>query len=505
SVQRTLTALAVTLGIMIFTVPLTGVVLDICDRVNEQGVLEASPGKLKPWAYFLILWAVFFLSFLPLFLYTYPINIFGDATDALVGDYLQGGRSTHHTPIHWIILGKFYDFGVKQGSANLGMSLFVIMQMLILSASLAFLSYYLYKKQVRKSIRILVLLVSILNPVNAYFSVTAEKGTIGMALVLIGIVILCMLYDDPFSGKGKTGIGTGNIVRMLLFVLTVSLGSLFRNNMIYAVAASGIVIALIAKGKKKKCALLLMFALTLLMYRAEYAALVKTQDLITDDKYRESFSLPIMCLSRIAVLHGEDMPEDMYREITYYIPEPVLAGYYVGTADSVKGGASEARLEGETKRFLWLFVRGFFKYPGDYLDQCGMLTRGYWNPLYEHVLTSTTPMPGAGIPDGYMNIEPKNLLPTGGKLFDWMYHKDGRFMIPLFSIFFRPSLYAYAALFAFMYAIYRKSRSRAAVSLIPLMYLGTVFLGPVCQFRYIYFNALCLGLSLYVLFKKEIE
>ncbi|MBP5152908.1 MAG: hypothetical protein ILP13_08360, partial [Lachnospiraceae bacterium] len=310
SPQRTVTALFVTVGIMIFTVPLTAVILGLCDSVSTA-VLSQEPGKLKPVFYFLILWAVFFLSFLPLFLYTYPINLFGDATDALVGDYLQGARSTHHTPIHWLILGKFYDFGVSHGSANLGMSLFVVTQMLILSAALAFLSYYLYKKNVRRGIRIAVFLVSLLNPVNAYFAVTAEKGTIGMALVLVGIVILCMLYDAPFEGKGKTGIGAGNIVKMLLFVLTVSAGSLFRNNMIYAVAVAGVVIALLAGGKKKKCALLLMFALTLMMYKAEYTGLVKTQHLITDDKYRETFPLPIMCLSRIAVLHGEEMPKDL--------------------------------------------------------------------------------------------------------------------------------------------------------------------------------------------------
>ena len=42
-----------------------------------------------------------------------------------------------------------------------------------------------------------------------------------------------------------------------------------------------------------------------------------------------------------------------------------------------------------------------------------------------------------------------------------------------------------------------------SISMIPLFYLITVLAGPLCQFRYIYFNVLTLPVVLYALLEKK--
>jgi len=164
----------------------------------------------------------------------------------------------------------------------------------------------------------------------------------------------------------------------------------------------------------------------------------------------------------------------------------------------LKFASNEIMLRDQTKRFIKLFVKCGLMYPKDYIDQIGWMTMGYFNPLYAHVLGSTTNVFYTPLDDQFMQIEHKNLLPIGSRIFDWMYYENGRFQMPLFSFFYRPVMYVWMTFFAFAYGIYRKDKRRVALSLIPLLYFGTILLGPICQFRYIYLNVLFLGLILFV-------
>ncbi len=515
SASRTVRAPLATLGLMIFTVPFVSEVTGLFDGLSERfGALSMSAGAsdkgMRPWLYGLLIWLLTFASFVPMLLFSYPINLNADASDALGYDYLGGRRSTHHTPIHWLLMGWSYDWGLKHGDPSKGMLIFTLAQMLILSGAIAFLSYYLYKKKTAPALRRTVILLSILNPVNSNFAISAEKGTIGIALALAGSVLLIEILDDLKDPKGRMipriSISVSAVVKMLLFAVIVSLGCLFRNNMIYAVVAGGLVIALLTKGIAKKAMLIVMVLLTFLLYKGEFGGIEKWQDLKTTDQYRESLSLPIMCLSRIAVLHVEDMDPDMYGEIVEYIPESALEGYSVSIADSVKGAANEALLKNETKRFLKLFVKGFFKYPGDYLDQFGWLTAAYFNPMYAHVLGGTGAVFYGGLrDDAYTDIDVRNLIPGGGKFLTWMYRQDGRFKTPVLSWFFRPAIYVWLCIYAFFYGIYRKNPRKVSLSVIPLMYFGTLLLGPLVLFRYLYLNILFLGYTVYVILESKTE
>lgn len=501
--DRLFKAFAATFGLMIFTVPMFSELVGLFNKLSgmfgSQARVSSEKTIGKVIRYGLLSWLAFFASYVPIFLWTYPINFFGDARDALNMDYLLGKATTHHSAIHWILMSKFYELGVRRGSAAFGMQFFTLLQMLILSGSIAYLMTYLYKKGISKKLRVGIYLVFLLNPVNAYFSVTAEKGTIGIALALFAMVVLMEIMDMAADKDMKSLLKSPALyVRVILFAVSMSVGALFRNNMIYAVMVGGLIIAVLAKGFKKKTLFLIVFVLTFVLFKTESSCLTKNYGLSSPDKYRETFPVPIICLSRVAYLHGDEMPADVYNEIITYIPESAIANYSIADHLDLKFASNEIMLRDQTKRFIKLFVKCGLMYPEDYLDQIGWMTMGYFNPLYAHVLGSTTNVFYTPLDDQFMQIEHKNLLPIGSRLFDWMYYEDGRFQMPLFSFFYRPVIYVWMTFFAFAYGIYRKDKRRVALSLIPMLYFGTILLGPICQFRYIYLNVLFLGLILFV-------
>ncbi len=510
---RLFRAILCTIGLMIFTVPLVCEITEFFDHASQRiAKTRATAGgkPIKPVLYWLIIWALNFASYVPMLLFTWPINLFGDASDALGIDYLMGRRSTHHTPIHWLLMGWAYDWGLKHGDPGKGMLIFTLAQMLILSGSVAFLSFYLYKKKTAPALRRVVLLVSLLNPVNSYFAVTAEKGTIGIALSLVGSVLLAMILDDLKKDGGKPipfiDITPASIGKMVLFAMIMSIGCLFRNNMIYAIVVGGIIISLLTKGLRKKATVLVMILVTFVIYKGEFNGIEKWQGLTTNDKYTESFGLPIMCLSRIAILHGSELPENMYLAITEYIPEYALSEYNISIADSIKENINVKLMEAEPGRFLKLFIKGFCMYPGDCIDQFGWLTVGYFNPAYAHVLGGTSPVFYGGLrSEEFTDIEVTDRLPVAGQFLNWVYRVDGRYMIPGFAWFFRPTVYVWLCIYAFFYGIYRKSPRKVSLFVIPLMYFGTILLGPLCTFRYVYLNVLFLGYTVYTVLEPEKE
>lgn len=497
SASKVLAALITGLGISFFTIPLTSEIIGLADRCS--GMLsdgDAPSGLRRRLLYLAGIWALVMISYVPLFLYVWPMNFFGDSWDELLSQ-INGVRTTHHTVIHGLMLRKFYLLGIRLGDPSYGIQFMTLLQMGLMAFAIARLSLYLYDKGVGKKIRIALFLVSILNPVNAYYAVTAEKGTMGVALAMIALVSLMKILDTEKAGKGFKN--RQSVCEIMIFILSASLGCLFRNNMIYAFLPGGILIALLRKKGTAKLLMLLIVALLFGSFKAEEAVLMHAEGSVTTDRYRETFPLPIMCLTRVAILHGEEMSPEELGAIQEFIPQQAMDHYIISFSDDVKARANEGLLEEETGRFIGLFIKYGLKYPGDYLDQLAWLTYGYWNPFRAFTLGSTTPHIVKPLPEGYTDVRNHDLVPFMDGLFDFVYNDTGRFKLPLLAWCYRGTVYFWAVILLFIYGIARRNRDMVSMSTVPLFYLVTVFAGPLCQFRYMYFNVLTLPLILYCL------
>ena len=146
-----------------------------------------------------------------------------------------------------------------------------------------------------------------------------------------------------------------------------------------------------------------------------------------------------------------------------------------------------------------LFVKLGLSYPGDYLDQIAWLTYGYWNPYRAFTLGSTTPFINKPLPESYADVRNRDLIPFLDPVFNFVYYDTGRFRLPVFAWFYRGTVYVWSVVLLLMYGKARKNRMAMSMGAIPFFYLVTVFAGPLCQFRYLYFNVLTLPIILYCL------
>ena len=491
--SKVLTALLMSALFSIFTIPLVSEIIGLLVKVSsycEDGKDEILPRK-KRCVYFCVITLITFITYIPVFLYVWPMNFFGDSYDELVAQ-LIGRRTTHHTVIHGLMLRKFYELGLKMGAPEYGMQLMTLLQMLLLAVSIGVFMLYVRDRGFSKKLRTVLFALCVINPVNGYYAVTAEKGTMGIALALIGMTYLMKFLDalDKNESLKSKAIGAS------VFVISSSLGCLFRNNMVYAFFLGGIVIAFLRKGAKQKTVMLLTVFILFGAYHIENNVLIKAEGSITADKYRETLPLPIMCLARVAILHGEEMDPALYETILAYIPQNALGEYVISNSDGVKAFANEDLFKQDMSTFVKIFIKCGFKYPGDYIDQFAWLTYGYWNPYDAFTLGSTTPYVVKPLPEEFADVKNKNLIPAFEGIFNAFYYDTGRFRVPLIAWFYRCTVYVWAVVFLLVVGAVKKSRRMISIGAVPFFYLVTVFAGPLCQFRYVYFNVLTLPLIL---------
>lgn len=487
----------VVIGLSLFTIPLFSELVGFFDSVQKKNLIEKNVEKRNKARnsifYFFLIWLIIFLSFIPLFLYHWPVNFVYDASYQVL-NYMTDTISLHHPILHTLLLGWAYNIGYENGDVNKGIQIYTIIQMLILSGAFAFFMKYLKDKNVIRPIRVIILLMFVFNPINAYFAISTVKGVLCAAFIILAAVFLMKTMDKGIS-----------IPNMVMFVISAILACMFRNNMSYAMVAAGIIIAFFRKNWKEKIIYLVLFVLVLVGYKSFNQALISYTNASDHDSGRESMSVPLNCLARAALNHKDDIPEDMYSEIITFIPESAIPQYNFILADSIKNAANEEYITVNKSGLIKLFIKVGLICPGEYIEAIGGLTIGYWYWLDEpYFLTGMTKLYSMPMLGEYPGITNKNLLPFGSELFDYMNgEEDGRLQIPLFGWAWRSTIYVWGFLFAFGYTIYRKNMRKLSLLMIPFMYLCTCFLGPVSWLRYIYINVAAFPIMIYLLIEPS--
>lgn len=487
------------IGLSFFTIPLFSELVGFFDSFQKRNLVEKNNEKTNKTGnsilYFFLIWLIIFASFIPLFLYHWPINFAYDASYQ-VFNYMTDTISLHHPILHTLFLGWTYNIGYKNGDVNKGIQIYTIIQMLVLSGAFAFFMKYLKDKNVIRPIRVIILLLFVFNPVNAYFAISSVKGVLCAAFVILAIVFLMKTMDKGIS-----------ILNMAMFVISAILACMFRNNMSYAIVVAGIIIALFRKNWKEKIMYLTLIVLVFAGYKSFNRALIIYTNAPDSDSGRESMSVPLNCLARVALNHKDEIPEDMYSEIITFIPESVIPQYSFILADAIKNAANEGYIKINKSGLIKLFIKVGLRFPGEYIEAIGGLTVGYWYWLDEpYFLIGTTKLYSMPMPGDYPGITTENLLPFGSGLYDYMNGKeDGRLQIPLFGWAWRPTIYVWGFLFALGYSMYKKNIRKLTLLMIPFMYLCTCFLGPVSWLRYIYINVAAFPIMIYLLIEPSGE
>ena len=336
------------------------------------GVTNTQKGRSS----FLLTWGIIFLCWIPVFLAFYPGAFVYDAQD----EYVQVATrtfTTHHPLTHVLLLGGFVCLGNKFfASYNIGIAMYTIFQMIILSGIFAYTISYL-KKHLSKRWCIGITLFYGLFPVIPMYAVCSAKDTLFTGAFILMLVQMIKISESAFLKKDA-----------VIFIIASVGMMLFRNNGVMAYAALLIIVLIaiflmyiLAKHKERKTFLRFaaMMAAALLLYGGvnKTLAIVLNAD---DSENQEILTVPIQQLARTYKYSPEVFSDEEKEILLSYIPENALQVYDADLSDLVKAGFNNAKFKEKPAEFLALWLKTFTKKPLTYLNAWLMTSYGYWYP-----------------------------------------------------------------------------------------------------------------------------
>lgn len=468
---------------------------------------------------FLLSFGGMVICWLPAWLAYYPAICSYDIP-AQIGQAFSGEYNTHHPLVHTLVLQFFYSVGEVLGNVNLGMSLYALVQMLVLAAALAGVIAVMAKWMAKRWQLVGLTFYCALLPVNAYMSITTTKDVLFTVFVLWFFVGIYTYLNQ----EEKISFGL-----RIPYLLSIAGVVLFRNNGKYALAVvSGVlgVVLLWAFVKKqnfrKWCILFADSVIGLLLGCLVAAALAKGLQAQPGDK-REMLSMPIQQLARTMVYHGgagvmaedDNTVEQQYKDLLneFFLYEG-YKNYRPDISDPVKRITNTYVVRYRTGEFVKTYLGLLAKHPGDYVNAALAVNAGWFSLTDESHATINQQDDEEGL--GYIQtnwsreIEYTKL--SRDSKWPWLLEKMENFAsenaymkIPVVRFLVAPGIYLWCYIFMAVWLLLHK-RFR---DLIPfawiLGYYGTLILGPTVQMRYLYPLMLTLPFFLLYVGKKTKE
>lgn len=436
-------------------------------------------------------WAFVFLCWIPVFLAYYPAIMSYDfhrqSWEAMKGFIWF---NSYQPLIHTLLIWAAFQIGNLFGSLQVGMACYSIFQMFVFSFACAYSCRLLYRLTKRKGLSIVLALFYALFPYNSVLAVEVTKDVMFSAFFLL---FVCLFIEKTVLKEKEN-----SVLHDVLWVLTGIMMALFRNNALYAMAVF-VVIYFCAAEKGKR---LRIFVLGMCLVLGGKGALEGLQLALHAGRGSqvEMFSVPIQQFARVGYYHGDTLSEETYELINTYVPEEYWNSYNPPISDSVKAwiGAVvfDETWKGHYDELFSAWLKVGLQYPNEYIDAFLLLTSGYWfiddvsyaevlgygsegrmGALYTYNSTVSEVIPEgiehetkfAWLEDRLENIVSANCY------YDW----------PVISNLFKPAFYCWALLLAVLMCFYRKDWKSLLVASFLVIYLATMFLGPVVQVRYI--------------------
>ena len=473
---------------------------------TESDTLKS--GYKNGWKTFLCNWCIIFACWIPVFLAFYPGAFVYDAQD----EYVQVATrvfSTHHPLAHVLLLGGSVCFGNKFfGSYNVGIALYTIFQMLVLSGVFAYTVMWL-RKYFSKGMCVAVTLFYGLFPIFPMYAVCSAKDTLFNAAFLLMLIEMVKIVEGFVRAKtteeNREKV-TVNFVDMLLFVFASAVMMLLRNNgkMAYLVLFAGVVIFALIKWKQERfwMRLVVMMLVSFILYSGVDKGLAFVLHAQPGGK-QEMLTVPIQQLARTYKYSPEVFSQEDKEILISYIPEDILAIYDADLSDLVKVHFNNEKFAEKPSEFLGLWLRTFVKKPITYLNAWFMTSYGYWYPdTIINVYGGQGRFTFQYEQSSYFGFETEQPGVRESK-FPWLEEQYRRMSLELYqqkvpgvSMLFAPGFLFWVFLGCAFISMYRKKY----VWFLPMagifLLWGTVILGPTFLVRYVLILWFALPLTL---------
>lgn len=474
------------LAVLCLTPLFASLIGHLFELINRRG--SVSCYKISSYKVFFLSWALIFVLWLPVLFAAYP-GVYGYDCVYQINYCKAEMINLKHPIAHSLML---YFFVIKLGdqvfhNKELGYFLYSILQMLILSGTMAYSIKYLVRKGVPKWFLILVIGLFSLLPVNPIMGMSSTKDVLYAAFGLLYSVLLLEIIET----KGKV-----SLAQVLLMALSLVLTMTLRSQGFYVFIVMIPIFLFLLKGKRIKT-LLIAVAVTAvyLLYSGPFTTNV-LHGIKFDYTKQEYFSVPCMQLMR--VFHNEDgaLSTEQAQKIAGYIPNYEFDGAH-GVADPYKNGMNVTQIMEQPMEFIKLWWDVGANNTVDYIDAWGRLTIGLWysdmnywdqgawhyywdydmvreNPEVFDILERHTPPILQGLSDFNRSLSNENT-----------YQK-----VPVVAMVFSSGLYFWCLVFFGVWCVLRRKYNYLLVVAYPFIYWLTMLLGPVVLYRYVYIIAL---------------
>ena len=328
---------------------------------------------------FVLCWLPIALCFLVWWLYEFPGNTSPDSNNQIMQAMGLLPLSSNHPAVSTLVLGLFYNAGLKlfSGDQNAALSLFTLFQLLFMSAVFAYLAETLYEARLKNWVIAVVVLVYLLIPHHASYSVTVWKDVIfsgwGTALC-VSLWRLLLRFERDEQTKGKA-------FDISMLYLSALGASLYRNGIYYAFFL--LFPFFFAIFRKKSVAAWLMPILVPIIAIIINGPVFSSSDISHND-FIESHSLPAQHIARV-IKDGHELSVEQYELLSKAVDvEAVAETYNAGVADPIKALIRKTGdmqyIEENLDDYTRLWIDLGLKYPGAYVRAQIDQTKGYWYP-----------------------------------------------------------------------------------------------------------------------------
>ena len=462
---------------------------------------------------FFYIWAIIFLFWMPVFFALYPGAFVYDATEEYV-EVISRQFTMHHPLLHVLALGGIVHlFEYIGAGANLGIAVYVLLQMLVMSAALSFVVRSLQMWGVTKRYAFITVLFFSIFPLFPLYAVCTAKDGLFTVFLLVSVVSMGNIIRSTDAEKAPAS--TTSMSDMVIFLASSTLMMMLRNNGLYAYTATALIIVIVfivdrrhrsASSNRITARLLILMALSIVLSLGG-TRILKLATGATDGEHQELLTVPIQQLARTYTYNPEAFTPDEEALLKAFIPEDYLTTYTPRVSDVLKSGFDNRYYESHRALFyrLWLTIGA--RRPLTYLNAHLGTAYGYLYPdALNNVYKGNAMYTFTYTDSSYFGFETEppgtreSMLPALELLIEKFSLTLFQQKCPVLSMLFAPGFVFWVFIFILFGYVDRKNLPM----LLPvLMTFATVLLGPTTLVRYVLI--LWYIISLYPVWISEAE
>ena len=421
---------------------------------------------------FVGLWVAIFACWIPYLVIFYPGCTSYDSMIEIKAMLGEMPLSNHHPIIHQWTIAPFLLIGQAVDSIEIGIMLYHLFQMAVMSAIFAAALYELAQCGTALWLRSAFFVWYALHTVNAFYSITMWKDVIFGGITLLLIIQLIRLCEQT----EKKGFGP-----WLMLGVTLFLFCLYRNNGYYAFLF-GIPFFILSNRRKYKQ--LLAIGLAVFVAVNAYQMFIFNVLGVQKSKIGESLSVPLQQVARVIRYYHSNLTEEEIDALEEIFPsiEEVSNSYAPHISDPVKELFRSEVFNENPQKYIKVWLELGLRHPLVYLDAFLYQGHGYWYPNTPY----WTVLYFSAENNFDMKIEATEAVKTLRSLHDRLE------VHPIIGWLYRPATYVWLVLIACGLLLCK----RRALLLTPMLFLLglwlTTLLSPVfAEYRYLYGVSVC--------------